>query len=250
MNFLILKKGQEYVIDRGSREGIKRLGFDFVTIHITFPGVRPLIPEMPDWFVDAEGRKVPPPTTMEYVEGYLPYLMESDKKPGEDYTYGERLAGWSYIIEVVKETTFGQKAKETENQMVNQITEVIRMYKEEGHGTNQATMAVAIPSDILLKDPPCLRQIDTRIRNRQLHFIINFRSWDLWNGFSANLAALQLLKEYMASEIGVEDGEMIANIKFLGNCRAQSNHNRPHFLRGQRFIQPSFFHIQNLTPQR
>jgi len=49
----------------------------------------------------------------------------------------------------------------------------------------------------------------------ECHFIIYFRSWDLWGGFPANLSGMQLLKEYMAQEIGVDDGEMICSSKGL-----------------------------------
>ena len=97
----------------------------------------------------------------------------------------------------------------------SQIEEVIRMYKEDGHGTNQAYMTVGDPESLYLKDPPCLRGIDTRIRYGKLHFMVYFRSWDLWGGFPANLGAIQMLKEYMAQEIGVEDGEIIAASKGL-----------------------------------
>ena len=76
-------------------------------------------------------------------------------------------------------------------------------------------LQVAHPTDMLLLDPPCLRSIDTRIQNGRLHFIIYFRSWDLWGGFPANLAAIQQMKEYICSEVGVEDGEMIASSKGL-----------------------------------
>jgi thymidylate synthase len=69
---------------------------------------------------------------------------------------------------------------------------------------------VGMPQDIVNPDPPCLRLIDTRVRYGKLHFIVYFRSWDLWAGFPANLAGIQLLKEYMAQQIGVEDGEIIA----------------------------------------
>jgi len=115
--------------------------------------------------------------------------MTSAKKEGEDYTYGQYLE--------------------------KQIDEVIRMYREDGYNTNQAYMTVGDPAAIFLHDPPCLRGIDTRIRDGRLHFIIYFRSWDLWNGFPANLGGMQLLKEYMASSIGVEDGEMIVSSKGL-----------------------------------
>jgi thymidylate synthase len=89
------------------------------------------------------------------------------------------------------------------------------MYKNDGHNTNQAFMAVGDAQSINLPDPPCLRSIDTRIRDNKLHFMVYFRSWDLWAGFPSNLAAIQLLKEYMADEIGVEDGEIIASSKGL-----------------------------------
>ena len=183
--FLCLRKtlteGYEYKIDRGSYAGQHRKELDFVAVQVRNPGTRPLIPSTP--------QGVPPPTSMEYVESYLPYLMTAHKGEGEQYTYGQ-------YLEV-------------------QIPEVIRMYKEDGYNTNQAFMAVGDKKSISLSDPPCLRAIDTRIRDNRLNFIVYFRSWDLWAGFPSNLAAIQLLKEYMADEIGVDDGELIAMSKGL-----------------------------------
>ncbi len=183
--FLCLDKtlfnGHEYKIDRGSYAGQRRKELDFVVVHVRNPGAKPLIPDVP------EG--VPPPTSMEYVESYFPYLMTAHKGEGEQYTYGQYLE--------------------------KQIPQVIKMYKEDGYNTNQAFMAVGDKESISLSDPPCLRAIDTRIRDNKLKFIVYFRSWDLWAGFPSNLAAIQLLKEYMASEIGVDDGELIASSKGL-----------------------------------
>jgi len=179
----VLEVGKEYVIDRGSYQGQKRLEFDYITIHIKYPGTRPLLPDIPPQL------GIPSPVQEGYLEEYLPYLMTSNRQPGEDYTYGERLE--------------------------YQIKEVIKMYKKDGYRTNQACMSVSMPSDIDLIDPPCLRSIDTRISGNKLHFVIYFRSWDLWSGLPANLGSIQLLKEYMAGEIGVEDGEMIASSKGL-----------------------------------
>jgi thymidylate synthase len=176
-----LNKGYEYKIERGSYAGERRKELDFVVVHIKNPGTKPLIPDVPPG--------VPSPTTMEYVENYLPYLMTGHKAEGEQYTYGQYLE--------------------------KQIPAVIRMYKEAGHNTNQAFMAVGDDRSIFLSDPPCLRGIDTRIRDGRLNFIVYFRSWDLWAGFPSNLAAIQILKEYMASEIGVDDGELIASSKGL-----------------------------------
>ncbi len=181
--YSIINKGHRYKIDRGSFEGQERLEFDYITVHIKHPGIRPLLPDIPP------SLGIPNPVADGYLEEYLPYLMTSEKQPTEDYTYGQYLE--------------------------SQIAEVIRMYKEDGHGTNQAYMTVGNPEALNLKDPPCLRGIDTRIRYGKLHFMVYFRSWDLWGGFPANLGAIQMLKEYMAEEIGVEDGEIIAASKGL-----------------------------------
>lgn len=184
----IVECGYEYVIDRGSYAGSKRKEFDFVVVKIKRPGVRPLVPDIPP------GCGLPPPTSIEYVEDYFGrYLMTSLKLENEQYTYGEDLEG--------------------------QIPEVIRMYQEDGFETNQACMSLGSADSIFLSDPQCLRVVDTRIRYGKLHFIVYFRSWDLWGGFPANLAGLQLVKEYMVEEISrkrsVEDGELIALSKGL-----------------------------------
>jgi thymidylate synthase len=183
--FLCLRKaiteGYEYKIDRGSYAGQRRKELGLIIVRIKNPGTRPLIPDVPPG--------VPPPSTMDYVESYLPYLMTSHRAEGEQYTYGQYLE--------------------------KQIPEVIEMYKSQGHNTNQAYMTVGDENSIFQNDPPCLRGIDTRIRDNKLNFMVYFRSWDLWAGFPSNLAGIQLLKEYMASEIGVEDGELIGMSKGL-----------------------------------
>ena len=176
-----LTEGYEYKIERGSYAGQIRRELDFVTVQVKHPGTRPLVPEVP--------QGVPSPSTMEYVESYLPYLMTAHQRAGEQYTYGQYLE--------------------------KQIDEVIRMYREDGYNTNQAYMAVGDSQSLYLADPPCLRLIDTRVREGKLNFVVYFRSWDLWAGFPSNLAAIQLLKEYMACEIGVDDGELIASSKGL-----------------------------------
>lgn len=183
--FLCLRKtlteGYEYRVERGSYAGQLRKELDFAVVQVDNPGLRPLVPDVP--------QGVPSPTSMEFIESYLPYLMTAHKAEGEQYTYGQYLEG--------------------------QISEVIKMYQEGGHNTNQAFMAVGDSQSISLADPPCLRAIDTRVRDGRLNFIVYFRSWDLWAGFPSNLAAIQLLKEYMAGEIGVDDGELVALSKGL-----------------------------------
>ena len=98
---------------------------------------------------------------------------------------------------------------------IDQVDTIIKTYKERGHRNNQMCMQIAQPTDIMLKDPACLRTIDTRIQDNKLHFYIYFRSWELFNGYPANLAGISLLQEYMASEIGVDPGEFICTSKGL-----------------------------------
>lgn len=177
-----MARGHVYTVTRGSFEGsTQRKEFDSVTLRVKYPGSRPLVPVVPDG--------VPPPTTQEYVEQYLPYLMTGDKSRGELYTYGEDID--------------------------KQLPELIKVLKEGGEGTNQACMSIGSAGSILLEHPQCLRVIDTRIRDGRLHFYVYFRSWDLWGGFPSNLATIQILKEYVAGEVGVEDGELIAYSKGL-----------------------------------
>lgn len=190
----VIVNGRQWTVEHGSYEGQKRWETDFIAIHITHPGVRPLVPEMP-----ADLANVPPPTTMSYVNDYLPYLMEDAAlAKNEQYTYGERIKA--------------------------QMEGIIERYKKNGFGSNQECIAVARPEDIELDDPPCLRQIDTRIYPKNglrtgepfaLHLFPYFRSWDLWGGFPANLAAIRLMQEYMAECIGVEAGEILCQSKGL-----------------------------------
>ncbi len=201
----ILETGHVYTITRGSYAGQKRLEFDFVTIRIKNPSHQ-IIPIMP------ESAGIPAPTSMEYINGYLSYLLTGQKTATEDYTYGERMVDAKVRL---KETVNNKEMVKEMPLDVNQVEEVIKMYKTHGHGTNQATIEIGMPSDIKLNDPPCLRLIDTRIRYGKLHFFPYFRSWDLWGGFPSNLGGLELVKQYMAEEIGVANGEIIATSKGL-----------------------------------
>ena len=176
-----MARGRVYEITRGSFVGSRRRELDSVTLAVKHPSVRPLVPDVPIG--------VPAPCSMDYVESYLPYLMTSAKAPNELYTYGEDIEF--------------------------QLPEFIRILREAGDGTNQACMNVGDKGSIFLEHSQCLRIIDARVRGGQLCFYTYFRSWDLWAGFPANLAALQLLKEYVAGEVGVDDGELVAYSKGL-----------------------------------
>ncbi|MFZ1984286.1 MAG: thymidylate synthase [Desulfatitalea sp.] len=225
----ILDHGSRFTIDRGSYAGQTRLEYDYFMGHVRFPGTQPLIPDIP------ASCGIPNPVEEAYIYGgqgyrrsYIEYLMTGHKEPGESYTYGERLTrvplrgdklnwwqnGNSEIID--KRPIDGKILFEEQGQLyLNQIEWIIDTYKKFGHRNNQMVLQVAHPSDVTLIDPPCLRSIDTRIQDNALHFYVYFRSWDLWGGLPANLAGIQNLKEYMAGQIGVQDGEMIVESKGL-----------------------------------
>lgn len=225
----ILDHGKRFTIDRGSYSGQTRLEYDFFMGHVKFPGARPLLPDIPP------SCGIPNPVEEAYIYGgegyersYIEYLMTGHKEPGESYTYGERLtrtpltgdklAWWNENdTDIIDKRPADEKIIfEEDNQLfLNQIEWVIDTYKKFGERNNQMVLQVAHPSDITLLDPPCLRSIDTRIQNGKLNFIVYFRSWDLWGGLPANLAGIQNLKEYMAGQIEIEDGEMIVESKGL-----------------------------------
>jgi len=226
----ILDRGRRFTIDRGSYAGQTRLEYDYFIGHVKHPGTLPLIPDIPP------GCGIPNPVEEAYIYGgkgyersYIEYLMTGRKEPGESYTYGERLTkapiagnklGWweRNQTEIIDKRKIDGKILYDQDGVLylNQIEWIIDTYKRFGERNNQMVLQIAEPTDLALIDPPCLRSIDTRIQEGRLHFTsVLFRSWDLWGGMPANLAGIQNLKEYMAGEIGVEDGEMIVESKGL-----------------------------------
>ncbi len=225
----ILEHGKKFQIDRGSYAGQTRLEYDYFTGYVEFPGTQPLLPDIPPSI------GIPNPVEEAYIYGgdgyersYIEYLMTGHKEPGESYTYGERLVrtpitgnklNWwnENNSEIIDKRDVDGKIifEENGNLYLNQIEWIIDTYKKYGERNNQMVLQVAHPSDMTLLDPPCLRSIDTRIQDNKLNFFVYFRSWDLWGGLPANLAGIQNLKEYMAGEIGANDGEMIVESKGL-----------------------------------
>ncbi|RLB93775.1 MAG: thymidylate synthase [Deltaproteobacteria bacterium] len=218
-----VETGRTFTINRGSFEGQKRLEFDFITIHITHPSSIPLLPKVNPVL------GFPDPVEEEYLDDYLPYLMTGEEKQGESYTYGQRICkcDFQYLPDDYKKLTqiLVQEKEVWENRnilieenaryFINQMEMMIWTYKNKGHRNNQMILQVGQPTDMVLLDPPCLRHIDTRIQDGKLHFFPYFRSWDLFGGFPANLAAIEMMKQYCAEQIGVENGEIIASSKGL-----------------------------------
>ena len=228
----VFEHGRRFVIDRGSYAGQTRLEYDYFIGHVLDPGygsgTAEILPQIP------ASLGIPNPVDVNYVYGgegysksYIEYLMTAAKEKGESYTYGQRLAGYpvphSIIHRLVENQDcyvddsimLNEKLISPIDRLLNQIEMVIHIYKTYGYRNNQMILQVAKPDDCLQLDPPCLRHIDTRIQDNTLHFFVYFRSWDLWAGLPANLAAIQALKESMAAEIGVEDGEMLVESKGL-----------------------------------
>jgi thymidylate synthase len=232
-----IRHGRTFTIDRGSYEGSKRHEFDYFTVHIQKPWITPFEPELPERLQHTD---IPPPVAKGYINGYLPYLMTGNKEPNEEYTYGQRLNSFPITDEGIyqyalrknvesksefvrcdkeiwnnKEIVSSKLTETTMEFFLNQVEFMIWNYKKYGHRDNQMVLQIAHPNDMLWQNPPCLRHIDTRIQDNALHFMPYFRSWDLWGGFPANLAAIELLKQYCALKIGVENGEIVASSKGL-----------------------------------
>lgn len=212
---LCYKEGRDYLVGEGSYAGSEyRRELDYVTCHIKYPQTRPLLPEIPPGL----GIPNPVPEGLDYIDRYLPYILTDHKEPGEDYTYGERLFGKTKLYKPA-----GFDAGYYEKLSPSQVEEAIAKLKR-GFANNQVRLTIAQPSDIHLKDPPCWSVLDCRVfpktkeardDEEKLHFVIQFRSWDLYSGFPANLAAIAHLQEYMAAEIGIEPGEFICSSKGL-----------------------------------
>lgn len=222
--YRILEAGSVFKIDRGSYAGQKRLEFDWITIRVKNPGTRPLLPQIEPHY------NIPNPVADDYLDEYLPYLMTGELKAGESYTYGSRMnkseikesliSYYKMFKEILIQddevwSSASIISEDSEQYFLSQVELLIWTYKNKGHRNNQMILQVGQPNDMVLQDPPCLRHIDTRIQDGKLHFYPYFRSWDLWGGFPANLGGIQLMKEYIANEIGVEDGEIIASSKGL-----------------------------------
>lgn len=283
--------GRKFKIHKGSFEGSFRLELDYTTIHITHPDSVPMLPKLNPQL------GIPDPVEEGYIDDYLSYLMTDVEKEGESYTYGQRICDarlsmleqstkelmnqyWDKILEWQNETQPAEAQMIIKYDLlhrwhINQMEFMIWMYKHVGYRNNQLIMQVGQGSDMHLEDPPCLRQIDTRIQNDEeeeiynllgiyyvttgekfydahpdvegpdatrsavikglaefmpdnmiertmkqakvykLHFFPYFRSWDLYGGFPANIAAIEMMKQYCAAQIGVENGEIVAATKGL-----------------------------------
>jgi thymidylate synthase len=101
----------------------------------------------------------------------------------------------------------------------NQLQWCIDHYKKKGFGNNHCTLNIGYPESNLAYDQPyknetdrgtspCLRLIDTSIKDNKLCFHTVFRSWDLYGAWPVNMGGMVMLMEYMSEELGVEIGSL------------------------------------------
>lgn len=157
-----------------------RLQFESVSIEIDQP-YHDMIPILP---VGCEGIQ---PTTMEYVEQYFQnYIIGRHVNENETYTYGQRI-----------------------NISLRSVLENLKRFPY----NNQIIFEIGKPNDIFISDPPCLRLIDVKVnKDRGINLHCYFRSWELWAGFPTNLAAIEMLRQYLSHECGfeMEKGKLFA----------------------------------------
>lgn len=214
----VYKHGRKNHIDYGSFAGSNRLEFDYVAGTIEFPTTRPLAPIVPDG--------VPPVTTDEEIEKYfVTYLMDGSLEGNEHYKYATWIAGGNYTIPKVRWMDASMFHGPVDGghslsvEVPNQTQWIIDHYKDKGHGNNHCYIQVGYPESSFAYDipweneserqtSPCLRGIDTHIKDGKLCFAVVFRSWDLFAGFPENMGGITMLMEYMAEQIGVETGSL------------------------------------------
>lgn len=173
-NRACITNGYIYRIERGSYQGQQRKQLSGLALKITHPEIRPLAPL-------TQG---PPVATDDSIFDYfVNYLINPEKAKGEDYTYGQRLMPHlPMLIEMLKETPL----------------------------TNQATIEIAKPEDVLLESPPCLRVLSWKVIDNKLWLSSFWRSWDLYAALSTNLGGLQLLNEMIAEATKLVSGPQVA----------------------------------------
>lgn len=180
------EEGYSYTIDRGSFEGCQRKQLDGIAFRI-LPGGTIVTTYKGFWLTNES----------QIHKYFLEYLMAGELKENEEYSYGNRISSHiNYVIDTLKDCP----------------------------GTNQATIEVGKPEDIYLKDPPCLRVVSFKIVEGKLNLSCYFRSWDSFQGLPTNLGGLTLLKQYVASEVNVDEGDLI--------CFSDGLHIYPHLTKG------------------
>lgn len=196
---------KKYLVDKGSFEGGQvRYQVRSLTVIVTNPETRPLAPIVP------EGQT--PPTTDDYIEQYFAeYIMNPEKAPNEEYSYGEFI--YPHLESIIKMLTDTPAT----NQAVINIGGAFEYWI-----ASPDTWPTIEKYPQYYINPPCLRCITWQYEDGKLHISTFWRSWDLFAGMPTNLGGLQLLNEYVASECGYETGTLTAyssGAHIYDNCK-------------------------------
>ena len=214
--------GHNYVIDKGEYEGQQRREFDFVTLKLRTPGVRPLA---------CQSQYITPTTDEKIRDYFLEYIMNPNfSNPEEakynEYKYATWIApAWERCCNDLLQGMGGCNQACISVGSAMHVRQIPNLVEDKKTGLFNVEGEKTIYEDKVFKHPPCLRLIDMRVRYGKLHFIIYFRSWDLVGGFPENMGGIQLLKEwcldYMNAELAsqgkeqLKDGDLIASSKGL-----------------------------------
>jgi len=170
---LIWRNGQEIIDERGTK--IREILS--LQVVVENPYVE-MIPKEYSW-------------NEERLEEYALQLLSADN-PGFEYTYGERLRGWSV----------------GSGQRVDQIEQSIRRLKA-SPSTRRATAVTWIPPIDEIKDEvPCMIVDDFKLRDGCLNLSVFFRSHDFAGAYPANLYGLARVLEQVAKEVGARPGSI------------------------------------------
>lgn len=192
------------IFDYAYKQDIQRGSFENEQFRLQYPGIAVFIecPHIDIVPIIPQALGIPAPTNMHYIEDYFAnYLMDPSLSENETYRYSSRVH-----YPMPKGGT--------------QLSRVIEMLKSTPL-TNQAVIEIGCPEDHDIcygsdgkLDPPCLRLLDFKAlpQGDDLFLTVScyFRSWDLWAGFPTNLGGIELLKQYVAMEVGLKNGPMYA----------------------------------------
>ena len=194
----IMTRGREYRKDDSTRADMLRKALDWMSVTITHPEERPLVPLSKPGCIstcseaDAE----------QYLLTYL-YTNEPPS-PNEHYTYAQ----W----------------------LMSGIDYTVRRYAEGGFYTQKAIMSVGQVFDDMLKcitgkSIPCLRSIDTRIiynkiaQANYLNYYIHFRAWNWFGAMPLEMAGFQMLKEVHCQLISEAAGKEVLPGPTVAFCK-------------------------------
>jgi len=187
----VVDSGRVYEVGDGPYAGKKRLELEFAVLNVHCPWQK-LWPDLE-----------PPLFSIEDFEEYIDWLLSGMKKEFKSY---RPTKDYELLFESIPEFSVVKNLDID----FSPIGLLIAKYKRDGFKTNRACIELADKSDIARAFPICIRLIDTKVLYNRLHFFVYFRSWDLWNEFSFDLAVLERIKLYVAERIGVESGELVA----------------------------------------